>query len=297
MEQPIITVVGSINMDMITVSDAMPQQGETVLGKEYLAKPGGKGANQAIAAARLGAQVQMVGMVGTDPFGTDLLQVFAEEKVSTELVQSTNQASTGTATIILSNNDNRIIVVQGANQKIRPKHIQVCKENILNSDLVLIQFEIPIDVIKSTIDLCYENNIPIIINPAPARELPDEYWMKATYITPNETEEFRLFKHKKQMKQFKEKLITTKGENGVFYYVNDKLMHVPAYSVNPVDTTGAGDTFNGALAVAIAEKKDLQSSVTFANAAAALSILKVGAQEGMPTRSAVEKFMEERAEG
>lgn len=296
MEQPIITIVGSINMDMIIVSDKFPSKGETVIGQEYHTKPGGKGANQAIAVARLGAQVHMIGMVGDDQFGKELLSVFEREKVSIDSVHSTNQANTGTGTIILSDNDNRIIVVQGANRELKSKHIIKYKEKILKSDLVLIQFEIPLEVIQFTINLCYENDIPIIINPAPARELPHEYWLKATYITPNETEELQLFNGQEQKAQLRDKLIVTKGENGVFYWDN-QLIHVPAYEVVPVDTTGAGDTFNGALAVAIAEEKDLIEAVKFANAAAALSILKVGAQEGMPVRVEVEEFMEKWEEG
>src|SRR5690625_772039 len=153
MEQPIITIVGSINMDMIIVSDKFHSKGETVIGQEYHTKPGGKGANQAIAVARLGAQVHMIGMVGDDQFGKELLSVFEREKVSIDSVHSTNQANTGTGTIILSDNDNRIIVVQGANRELKSKHIIKYKEKILKSDLVLIQFEIPLEVIQFTINL------------------------------------------------------------------------------------------------------------------------------------------------
>lgn len=290
--KPKITVIGSINMDMITISNVFPTKGETVLGQKYQTKPGGKGANQAVAASRLKAEVNMVGMVGEDRIGKDLLEELNEKGVSTKMVKTVSHLNTGTATIILSDKDNRIIVIPGANNELSPTYIDQFSDEILESDLVLVQFEIPVEVILYCIDLCYENNIPIIVNPAPAIELPNEYWLKTTYITPNETEATQLFSDQNQLQDLKAKLITTVGDKGVYYNKGESLINIPAYQVEPIDTTGAGDTFNGALAVALAEKKDIADAIKFANAAAALSTLKIGAQDGMPTREEVERFLQ-----
>ncbi|WP_249870533.1 ribokinase [Oceanobacillus saliphilus] len=293
MSNPTITVIGSINVDMVTTTDVLPNQGETLVGREFHIKPGGKGANQAIAAARLGANVNMIGRVGQDKNGTDMLQVLKDENVSTSMVKTVANVNTGIANILLSNRDNRIIIVPGANDEVTPHFLKQFKKEIIQSDLVLIQFEIPLETILYCLDLCYENNIPIVVNPAPAKELPYDYWLKATYITPNETEAEQLFKGREKESALNNKLIITKGENGVSYYKNDELVNTPAYSVTPVDTTGAGDTFNGALCVALSEHKSLSAAIHFANAAAALSIQKFGAQGGMPTRSEVDSLLTE----
>ncbi|MEC5425276.1 ribokinase [Virgibacillus sp. C22-A2] len=291
MNSPIITVIGSINTDMVTVTESLPNQGETVIGDQFKMKPGGKGANQAVAAARLGANVQMIGKVGQDQNGADMLKALKKENVSIRMVETAPKINTGIANIILSNNDNRIIIVPGANDKVTPEYVSQFKEDIRNSDLVLIQFEIPVDTIIYCLDLCNEYNIPIIVNPAPAKKIASDYWSKATYITPNESEYTQLFDFKDRSSGFNDKLIVTKGAHGVSYSMNDEYMTLPAYSVNAVDTTGAGDTFNGALAVALSEKKPISTSIKFANAASALSIQKFGAQDGMPTRTEVESFL------
>lgn len=279
-------------MDMFTTTSIIPEQGETLIGEAFQRLPGGKGANQAVAAARLGAQVNMVGVVGTDRMGTELLEGLEKEGVSTAMVETTSETTTGTATILLSEYDNRIIVVPGANQCLNSNHLDRFKAAILRSDMVLLQFEIPIETVLYCIELCHEHNIPIIVNPAPALELPDETWLKATYITPNETEAEKLFKESEYVDELKYKIITTLGENGVYYTKEEDTFHMPAYPVETVDTTGAGDTFNGALAVALAEKQQIEEAIQFANAAAALATLKVGAQNGMPTRDDVEQLVE-----
>jgi ribokinase len=292
MTTPVITVIGSINTDLITVTSRLPSQGETTLGETFHTKPGGKGANQAVAAARLGANVQMIGSVGEDLNGADMLKALAKENIATSMINTVPDTNTGIANIILSDQDNRIIIVPGANDTVTPEYVQQFKDEILKSDLVLLQFEIPLDTILYCLDLCAANNVPAIVNPAPAREIPSGYWEKAAYITPNEGEAAQLFDFDTMSPEFNEKLIITQGEKGVSYSFNNKRSIIPAYTVTPVDTTGAGDTFNGALSVALSEKKGLETAIKFANAASALSIQKFGAQEGMPTREEVDAFMQ-----
>ncbi|SFM12917.1 ribokinase [Gracilibacillus orientalis] len=287
MHQPKITVIGSINMDLVTETDVVPVQGETVRGMNFQTVPGGKGANQAVAAARLGAEVTMVGRVGDDQFGDVLMDHLRKETIQVDNIDRVPNTPSGLANIILSEQDNRIIIIAGANGNVTTDYIEQTKAAILESDYVLLQFEIPKETIEYSIELCHKHEIPVIVNPAPAMELDKTIWEKATYITPNETERQQLF-----TKQRNEKLITTKGKQGVSLIEAGKEQEVGGYAVDVVDTTGAGDTFNGALAVALAEGQSVTEAVTFANAAAALSVGKIGAQGGMPTREQVEQFFE-----
>ncbi|QGH33212.1 ribokinase [Gracilibacillus salitolerans] len=287
MNQPKITVIGSINMDLVTETDIVPVQGETVRGTNFQTIPGGKGANQAVAAARLGAEVTMIGRVGDDQFGDVLMDQLRKENIQVDHIDHVSHTPTGLANIILSEQDNRIIIIAGANGKVTKDYIEQIKAAILTSDYVLLQFEIPKETIFFSIELCHKHGIPVIVNPAPAMELDKATWEKATYITPNETERQQLFGN-----QHNEKLIITKGKQGVSFVEAGKEQEVSAHSVDVVDTTGAGDTFNGALAVALAEGQSLTKAVTFANAAAALSVGEIGAQGGMPTREQVEQFLE-----
>ncbi|QHS23407.1 ribokinase [Virgibacillus sp. MSP4-1] len=291
MKTPTITVIGSINTDMITATDILPNQGETVLGQSFQTKPGGKGANQAVAAARLGGNVQMIGRVGDDQNGADMLKRLEDENIDTSMVDRIPDQNTGIANILLSNNDNQIIIIPGANDEVTPDYVKQYQKNILASDFVLIQFEVPEETVLYCLDLCHAHNIPMIVNPAPAKELPVSSWSKATYITPNESEAAQLFNLNDMDKPMNQKLIITQGKNGVSYCQHEERLTVPSYTVTPVDTTGAGDTFNGALTVALSEQKELAKAIQFANAASALSVQKLGAQEGMPTRKEVETFL------
>ncbi|MBM4761293.1 ribokinase [Bacillus sp. B15-48] len=294
MKNPTITVIGSINVDLITGTNRLPSQGETAIGETFETKPGGKGANQAVAAARLGANVQMIGCVGEDKNGSDMLEALANENILTNMIKKVPNINTGVANIILSNQDNRIIIVPGANNEVTPEYVQQYEKEILASDLVLIQFEIPVETVLFCLDLCAANKIPIIVNPAPAKTIPFDYWNKATYITPNEGEAAQLFNANPMTADLDDKLIITKGEHGVSYRVNDERLMIPAYQVTPVDTTGAGDTFNGALCVALSEQQTMEQAIKFANAASALSVQKFGAQAGMPTRAEVETFLADK---
>lgn len=298
MKKPLITVIGSVNMDLVTNTKKFPSQGETVIGDFFKTMPGGKGANQAIAAARLGGKVQFIGRVGDDQFGTELKNVLNNEGIFLVNVEPVTHVSTGVATIILSEGDNRIIVTSGANDYVDVNYLETLKEQILKSDLVLIQFEIPLETIKYILSLCHDNQIPVIVNPAPARNLEINDWMKATFITPNESEAAQLFGEEKEISKqpIAEKLVITRGGNGASYLDNEVFKSIPTFPVPITDTTGAGDTFNGALAVAITEGFQLDQAIKFANGAAALSVQKLGAQTGMPIRKELENFLEKEGE-
>ncbi|MCA1011784.1 ribokinase [Halobacillus halophilus] len=291
-KRPKVTIVGSINMDLTVQTSIMPKQGETVLGDHFATYPGGKGANQAVAAARLGADVCLLGAVGDDDFGTNLLNHLKEEGISTSSVSMEENMSTGTATIILSNQDNRIIVAPGANRMVTPDYIKEHLHVIKESDIILTQLEIPLDTITYLASLSKELKIPMILNPAPYQPLPASVIEAFRYITPNETEA-ELFKKELQEGMEGEQWITTKGKEGVIIYQQGEELKIPGYPVNVEDPTGAGDTFNGALAAYLGRGDTLDDSVRIANAAAALSATRKGAQSGMPTQAAVERFMKE----
>ncbi|WP_416147610.1 ribokinase [Salipaludibacillus sp. HK11] len=293
--KPKITIVGSINMDMVTVTNVFPEQGETLVGESFVTVPGGKGANQAVAAARLDAEVRMIGRVGDDSFGTVLKHSLQSEGIFSDSVEPVTDCSSGVATIIISDDNNRIVVTPGANYHVSPDYIKKYKEILLTSDIVLIQLEIPMETVEYVTDVCSENEIPIICNPAPAQTIQPFYLDKLTYLTPNETESETLF-GKFVPDALRNKVIVTKGDKGAIYYEEDTPFTVPGYRVKPVDTTGAGDTFNGALAVALAEGKLIPEAIEFANAAAALSVTSFGAQGGMPIRKEVHNFLDEQEE-
>lgn len=288
---PRVTVVGSMNMDLVVSTDVIPQQGETVLGNHFATYPGGKGANQAVAAARLGADVHMIGAVGNDAFGKELIEGLKKENIRTSGVTVFSNKATGTATILLCENDNRIIVAPGANAALTTAHINEQAEQLQKSDIILMQLEIPLETVSYTASLAKKWNIPVLLNPAPFQWIPDELLHNLTFITPNE-KEWSSMHTKRDIEAFKKKFIVTEGARGVRYFPRGKEIHIPGYSVSVKDTTGAGDTFNGALAVGIASGRTIDDSLNMANAAAALSVTKEGAQTGMPTMAELKSFME-----
>ncbi|AMO87402.1 ribokinase [Solibacillus sp. FSL W7-1472] len=278
-----ITVIGSINMDLVVQMDVFPKKGETVLGSLFTTVPGGKGANQAVAAARLGSQVKMLGAVGSDSFGTELRANLNEENIDTSLVMNTSGA-TGIANILLHESDNRIVVVPGANSKVSPEVIASAKTVIENSQLVVMQLEIPVETIKYSLNLCKELQVPVLFNPAPAANFDIEWMPYIKYLTPNETECALLFGDDVEaaLEKYPNQLIVTLGEDGARYFDGTKHVHVKGFNTTAVDTTGAGDTFNGAFAHAITNGQSIEEAVFFANIAASLSVEKFGAQGGMP---------------
>lgn len=283
-----IVVIGSINVDLVFTSDIRPKAGETVLGNDFKIVAGGKGANQAVAATKLGAEVTMIGCVGDDANGDFSLSNFNKLDVNTSCINRISDTPTGVANIIVAENDNSIIVISGANNKLNSELIDRHKKDILNADFVMLQLEIPLDTIEYVINFCYDNNIRTILNPAPAVKLKRELIDKATYITPNEHEckiildEIDTVDIKDILKRYPNKLIMTIGERGVMYYNGEVIVTVPGYKVAAVDTTGAGDTFNGAFARALVNNYELKDAIDFANKAASKSVTKLGAQTGMP---------------
>ncbi|MDM5220262.1 ribokinase [Peribacillus sp. NJ11] len=290
-----ITVVGSSSMDLVVTSAKRPIAGETVLGESFITVPGGKGANQAVAAARLGAEVSMVGCVGDDVYGEIILENLKKNHINTEYVEPVTGTASGTAHITLSEGDNSIIVVKGANDFITPEYVQKAKKVIEESDIVMVQQEIPEETVEFLAELCNTLQKKLLLNPAPARKLSEAVIQQASFLTPNEHEFEILFNGRDRTKvltEYPNKLFITEGKNGVRYFDGHEEKVVPSFVVEAVDTTGAGDTFNAAFAVAVAEGKSFDECLLFANRAASISVTKLGAQGGMPQRKEVERGLE-----
>ncbi|WP_026702144.1 ribokinase [Salibacterium aidingense] len=287
-----ITVIGSINMDLVTSTGRVPEQGETVLGDDFATIPGGKGANQAVAAAKLGAEVEFIGRVGRDVFGERLTENMKSQGVSVRYLEPVTEKPTGTASILLSEQDNRIIVVPGANLAVTPEVVESHENVIAGSDILLLQLEIPLESVAKAAELAKKHHTTVILNPAPVQELPVSLMDNADYFTPNEHELENLFQGEPEQPSHRSRCIITMGAAGVVFTENRKEKKVPGYPVDPVDTTGAGDTFNGALALALTKGVSLAEACRYANAAAALSVQKMGAQGGMPQQHEVDTFLE-----
>ncbi|MFD1425856.1 ribokinase [Kroppenstedtia sanguinis] len=296
-----VAVIGSLNMDVVVQTRRLPQIGETVLGEEVHFIPGGKGANQAVAAARLGVRTQMIGSVGGDPFGQSLLESLQKSGVETTAVKTVSITPTGVASILLSGGDNRIIVVQGANNHCLPSDVEANRERIASVDVVLLQLEIPLETVITAARIAKELGKTVVLNPAPAQELPPELYQLTDVITPNRTELELLSAHpageenlEAAMQVLLEQgvgcVVTTLGEQGAALLSAEGFQQVGAHPVDVVDSTGAGDAFNAGLACALAEGEGLTEAVDFAGQVAALAVTRLGAQDGMPTRQEVEVF-------
>jgi ribokinase len=284
-----ITVIGSISTDFVVETEKRPVMGETVQGKAFSTSFGGKGANQAVASARLGAETTMLGAVGRDTFGSELLKNLEENGINVNNVERVTHSS-GSAFITLVDGDNSIIYVPGANGAYMPEMLDrvIEEEKVFqNSDLVLVQNETPVDTVEHLIRRCNEIGIPLLLNPAPARELHSSLIDQVTFLTPNETECSFLFPGEDietVLAKYPNKLIVTLGSSGAVYHDGQGIQRIPSIKVEQVvDTTGAGDTFNGAFAFAYASGLNLHDSIRFGNIAAGLSIQKAGAQTGAPT--------------
>lgn len=292
MKKAKIAVIGSASMDLVVTSAKRPGAGETVLGDSFDTVPGGKGANQAVAAARLGADVYMIGCVGDDPYGQEILANFKNNGVHTDYVEPVTGEKSGTAHIILAEGDNSIVVVKGANDLVTPEYVERTADFLKTCDLIMIQQEIPEETVEYVADLCNKIEVPLLLNPAPARKISQNVIVGASYLTPNEHEADVLFngmKPSEALKQYPDKVIITEGAAGVRYHDGTKEIQVPSFKVEVVDTTGAGDTFNAAFGTAVAEGQSMEESLRFANRAASLSVTGFGAQGGMPTRDEVER--------
>ena len=289
-----IVVVGSCNIDITVECDRWAKPGETIFGNRLTVNPGGKGANQAVAAARLGAEVKMVGCIGDDVYGQLVQKALKDNNVDANYVKVLPGENSGTAHITVAENDNSIIVIKAANDLVSPALIDEAWDAIKEADIVLLQHEIPAATNAYVIEKCFEAGVPVMLNPAPVAPVPPELLEKVTYLTPNEHEAAILFAGQGKadiLGRNQGKVIMTLGSKGVAYAEKGQVYNVPGFKVKPVDTTGAGDTFNGAFAVARANGKNMYDSISFANAAAALSVQKLGAQGGMPYLNEVEEML------
>lgn len=289
-----IGVVGSINMDMTVKAERIPKKGETLKGDDLQYIPGGKGANQAVAMAKLGADVEMFGCVGDDAAGVSLVENLKNCGVKADNIKVVEGVPTGLAIITVGENDNTIIVVAGTNNHVDINYVNEIKDSLLECEIVLLQHEIPQETIEYVVDLCTSNGVKVVLNPGPARPVKKEILEKVTYLTPNEHETVILFgselSFEELMKKYPEKLVITQGSRGVSTCLKDgEILLVPARKSTVVDTTGAGDTLNGAFTVALTNGKTIVEALQFANIAAGLSTEKFGAQGGMPTYEEVMK--------
>ncbi len=291
-----IGVVGSINMDMTVKAERIPLKGETLKGWDLQYIPGGKGANQAVAMAMLGAEVEMFGCVGDDAAGESLVKNLRDTGVETGHIKVVPGVPTGLAMITVGENDNTIIVVAGTNDHVDIDYVNEVKDSILECEIVLLQHEIPQETVEYVIALCADSGVKVVLNPGPARPVKQGTLEKVTYLTPNEHEAVILFgrdiSFEEMMKKYPEKLVITQGSRGVSTCLKSgEVILVPARKSNVVDTTGAGDTLNGAFTVAVTEGKGIADALAFANTAAGLSTEKFGAQGGMPTLEEVRSAM------
>ncbi|MDO5686235.1 MAG: ribokinase [Neisseria sp.] len=285
-----VLVIGSINQDIVVNTARFPQAGETLLAQSLAYFPGGKGANQAVAAARLGARVSMIGALGDDVFGRDLYAHLAHEGIDTTAIALLPDCASGTAHITVSGGENHIIVHSGANFALTVQHIARHEALFQAADVVLSQLEIPLDCVQLTAELAEKHRKPFILNPAPTLPLPAELIRRCTLLTPN--------RHEWQILSAADdnatptptaQMLITCGAHGVHYRHHGQNGFQAAFEVITCDSTGAGDTFNGALAAFW--NQGLPAAVHYASAAAALSVTRAGAQAGMPTRKELMCFL------
>lgn len=298
-----VVVVGSSNTDMVVKCSHLPRPGQTVTGGTFVMVPGGKGANQAVAAARLGAQVTFVARVGSDSFGQAAIAGYRAEGIDTTYIVHDPESHTGVALIIVDEHgENLIAVASGANHRLGPEDVRRAKAAIVAADVLLVQLEIPLAAVEEAVRLARESGVPVILNPAPAVPLPDELLRQITYLTPNESEAEGLTglpvrdettaaaAAAELRRRGAEYVIITLGPRGALVVGPQGQTLVPAYQVSAVDTTAAGDAFSGALAAAVARKIPLAEAVEYATKAAAISVTRMGAQPSLPTHAEVEAF-------
>ena len=296
--------VGSLNADLVVRSPRFPQPGETISGEDLQIIPGGKGANQAVAAARQGASVSMLGRVGNDSFGPELIDNLKRNHVDTSHVLITLDSATGTATIIVDGNgQNSIVLSPGGNGKVSAADLEAV--SFSDHKLLLLQLEIPIETVTSAAQRAKENGLLVLLNPAPARPLPDELISLSDFILPNEGELSLLTGQpvhdlpsaetaaRKLLERGAQTIIVTLGANGALIVSSKQVTHVNTYKVAVVDTTAAGDAFIGGFASALLQNKSLEEAVRYGCACGALATTKFGAQPSLPTKAEVEKFLEQ----
>jgi ribokinase len=297
---PDILVIGSLNADLVVKSPRFPQPGETISGEDLQIIPGGKGANQAVAAARQGTSVTMIGRVGNDSFGPFLVDSLKSDQVDITHI-SKDESATGTAIIVVdSNGQNSIVLSAGANGKVSPKNVDAFQAD---AKILLLQLEIPLDTVTYSAKWGKQKGLTVILNPAPARELPDELIENIDYITPNETELSLLTglevkdassaqeAAKALLKRGAKNVIVTLGSKGALLITGSNITQIDSYKVDVTDTTAAGDSFIGGFASALIRNTELEEAVKYGNACGALAVTKFGAQPSLPTKLEVETFI------
>ncbi len=301
-----IIVVGSLNMDLVTRVKQRPAVGETVLGKQFFTSFGGKGANQAFAAAKLGGNVRMVGKVGNDHYGRDMISWLQRSNIRTDFIAVDAEEASGIAVIVIdARADNSIIVVPGANGKLLPADIAKLTEPIRNAKLLVLQLEIPLETAMQAIEIASACRVPVLLDPSPVPdgEFPASLFGKISYIAPNSTElrhlsgveitddESVIRASQILLEKGVQCVLAKLGERGALMSTREETHHIPGFQVKAVDTTAAGDTFIGAFAAGIVQGWPLRECARFANAAAALTVTRYGAQDSMPSLKETTDFL------
>ncbi|MFW5867001.1 MAG: ribokinase [Armatimonadota bacterium] len=302
-----IAVLGNINIDFVMRAERMPRPGETLMGGELKLVPGGKCANQAVTAARVGAEVTVIGRVGADVFGPQLLENLEREGINTEFITSDPEAHTGSAFIALSpSGENSILSCMGANLEVSPEQVEGASEAIGDADMLLVQLGVPLEAVLRAIEIADGAGTRVLFDPTPVRGELDAMWQHATVACPNETEAeviigepaTSLDDAARAAQWFREKgveiAIIKLGARGALVLDDDGARLVRGYTVDVVDTTGAGDAFAGALGTRLAEGAPVEQAIAFANAAGAMAASRFGAQPSLPTRDQVEALMAEQ---
>jgi ribokinase len=298
-----IVVAGSANVDMIIKSERFPESGETLLGGDFHMLPGGKGANQAVAAARLGGNVNFICRVGDDEFGKRSIEGYKKEGIATDYIIIDSERPTGVAQISVNEaGENKIVVAPGANSGFTREEIEAAYPLFLQADIIVLQLEIPLEAVSQILHFAKKNQIKVIFNPAPAQKLPEWFYENLYLISPNETEAEQLTGIKieeeaaalKSAERFQamgvKNVVITMGNEGAFMAAKEFTGLIPAPEINVEDTTAAGDVFNGAMAVALTQNHSWKAAVQFACNAAALSVSKIGAQNSAPSREELQQF-------
>jgi ribokinase len=299
-----IVVVGSSNMDLVAKAPRIPVTGETLTGTDFFMVPGGKGANQAVAAAKLGAEVILVAKLGKDVFASESLENFKSVNINTQHIEQLDGVPSGTAVIAIDDNgQNMIIVVPGANGKLTPADVDKAQSDIASAAVVVAQLEVPIETVEQAAKTANQNNVPFILDPAPARPLSDELLSRVDILTPNETEAETLTGIKVTdpasaadaadalLAKGVKTVIITLGEKGLLLATQDSKEMIAGYQVKAVDSTAAGDAFTGSLAYGLARGNAIKDAAVYANAVAAVSVTRYGAQPSMPTTKEVDAFI------